>query len=59
VKNLVDKVGIELGEAIRMCSVYPARVMNHATINGCIEIGGRADLACLNENFSLIKMIVA
>jgi hypothetical protein len=33
--------------------------MNHATINGCIEIGGKADLACLNEDFSLIKMIVA
>jgi N-acetylglucosamine-6-phosphate deacetylase len=59
VKNLVDKVGIELGEAIRMCSVYPAKVMKHATINGCIEIGGKADLACLSKDLSLIKMIVA
>jgi N-acetylglucosamine-6-phosphate deacetylase len=59
VKNLVDKVGIELGEAIRMCSVYPARVMNHDTIKGSIEIGGKADLACLSEDLRLIKMMVA
>ena len=59
VKNLVENVGIELGEAIRMCSIYPAKVMNHTTINGCIEIGGKADLACLSEDLSLIKMIVA
>ena len=59
VKNLVDKVGIELGEAIRMCSVYPAKVMKHATIKGSIEIGAKADLACLSEDLSLIKMMVA
>jgi N-acetylglucosamine-6-phosphate deacetylase len=59
VKNLVENVGIELGEAIRMCSVYPAKVMNHASINGSIEIGGKADLACLEADLSLIKMMVA
>ena len=59
VKNLVDKVGIELGEAIRMCSVYPAKVMKHATIKGGIEIGAKADLACLSEDLSLIKMMIA
>jgi N-acetylglucosamine-6-phosphate deacetylase len=59
VKNLVDNVGIELGEAIRMCSVYPAKVMNHDTIKGSIEIGGKADLACLEVDLSLIKMMVA
>ena len=59
VKNLVDKVGIELGEAIRMCSVYPAKLMKHATIKGSIEIGAKADLACLSEDLSLIKMMVA
>lgn len=26
--NLVDKVQVELGEAIRMCSLYPAQVIN-------------------------------
>jgi N-acetylglucosamine-6-phosphate deacetylase len=42
-----------------MCSVYPAKVMNHASINGSIEIGGKADLACLEADLSLIKMMVA
>jgi N-acetylglucosamine-6-phosphate deacetylase len=59
VKNLVNNVGIELGEAIRMCSVYPAKVMNHDDIKGSIEIGGKADLACLEVDLSLIKMMVA
>jgi N-acetylglucosamine-6-phosphate deacetylase len=30
ISNLVNNVGIELGEAIRMCSVYPARVMKYS-----------------------------
>jgi N-acetylglucosamine-6-phosphate deacetylase len=42
-----------------MCSVYPAKVMKHATIKGSIEIGAKADLACLSEDLSLIKMMVA
>ena len=59
VKNLVEKVGIEWGEAIRMCSVYPAKIMHQNTIKGSIEIGGKADLALLSEDFNLIKMSVA
>ena len=59
VTNLVSIVGIELGEAIKMCSVYPAKVMKQDTINGNIEIGGKADLICLSNDYQLIKMIVA
>ena len=59
VKNLVKKVDIEMGEAIRMCSLYPARVMQHRDIKGSITLGGKADLACLKEDLSLLKMIVA
>lgn len=58
VTNLVNKVGIELGEAIKMCSVYPAKVMKQDTIKGSIEIGGKADLLCLSADCQLIKMIV-
>ena len=59
VQNLVHHVGLTLDEAVKMCSVYPAKVMNHASINGSIEIGAKADLACLSEDLSLIKMMVA
>ena len=59
IKNLVSQVGIDLGEAIRMCSVYPAKVMNHKGILGTIEVGGKADLLCLSADHQLIKMWVA
>jgi N-acetylglucosamine-6-phosphate deacetylase len=59
VNNLVNNVGLELGEAIRMCSVYPAKVMQQKEIIGSIEIGGKADLICLNADRRIIKMIVA
>jgi N-acetylglucosamine-6-phosphate deacetylase len=59
VNNLVNNVGLELGEAIRMCSVYPAKVMQQKEIIGSIEIGGKADLLCLNADRRIIKMIVA
>jgi N-acetylglucosamine-6-phosphate deacetylase len=55
----VSQVGIDLGEAIRMCSVYPAKVMNHKGILGTIEVGGKADLLCLSADHQLIKMWVA
>ena len=58
VNNLVDNVGVELGEAIRMCSVYPAKVMQQKEIVGSIEIGGKADLLCLSADRQIIKMIV-
>ena len=57
--NLVDHVGVELGEAIRMCSVYPAKVMQQKEIVGSIEIGGKADLLCLSADRHIIKMILA
>jgi len=59
VNNLVNEVGLDLGEAIRMCSVYPAQVMQNKDLVGTIEIGGKADLLCLNDDRELIKMIVA
>ena len=59
INNLVEEVGIDLGEAIRMCSLYPAKVMKNKKLLGAIEIGGKADLLCLSSNHELIKMIVA
>jgi N-acetylglucosamine-6-phosphate deacetylase len=59
VNNLVEKVGLDLGEAIRMCSVYPAKVMQNKDLVGTIEIGGKADLLCLSSDRQLIKIIVA
>jgi N-acetylglucosamine-6-phosphate deacetylase len=55
VKNLVDKADIELGEALRMCSFYPAQIMNLPQISGMLKLGEKADFICLDENLHLIK----
>jgi N-acetylglucosamine-6-phosphate deacetylase len=52
-------VGIDLGEAIRMCSVYPAKVMNIAGISSQIGINENADLLCMSADRQLLKMVVS
>jgi N-acetylglucosamine-6-phosphate deacetylase len=57
VQNLVEHVGVDFTEAIKMCSVYPARVMQKKEMSGCIQIGATAALVCLNDNNELMKII--
>ncbi|MFY8164944.1 MAG: amidohydrolase family protein, partial [Sediminibacterium sp.] len=59
INNLVQEVGVELGEAICMCSVYPARVMQKEQMTGTIELHKKADLLCLNTDRQLIKLFIA
>ncbi len=54
VQNLVNHVGIELGEAIKMCSVYPAKVIGQPFMKGTIKIGDNANFILLNEQLNLI-----
>ncbi len=51
--NLINKVGIEAGEALRMVSLYPARVMGRDMQWGKIEKGYEAHLVFLDESFKL------
>lgn len=46
-QNLVHEVGIETGEAIRMCSLYPAQVMQIDHQLGRIERGYKACMVSL------------
>jgi N-acetylglucosamine-6-phosphate deacetylase len=58
IRNLVEFVGLELGEAIRMCSVYPARVLNKKNdkkITTKIVIGESCEFICLDENLNLLR----
>jgi N-acetylglucosamine-6-phosphate deacetylase len=55
VQNLVEHVGVDFEEAIKMCCVYPARVMQKKEMSGCIQIGDTAALVCLNEKRELLK----
>lgn len=55
-RNLVQKVGIDLDEALRMVSLYPAQVMKQDAALGKIEKGYDANLVTLNE-FLEVKSI--
>lgn len=57
VKNLVQHAGIELGEAIRMCSLYPANLMGWQNRVGKIEKGFPANFILMNEALELIDVI--
>ena len=54
VKNTVEMVGIELDEAIRMASTYPAAMMGKNEL-GEIKIGYTASLILIDDDFKLIR----
>jgi N-acetylglucosamine-6-phosphate deacetylase len=56
VKNFHIQCDIELGEAIRMCSLYPAKIMGLPYISGRLEINERADFICLDEKLNHIRI---
>jgi N-acetylglucosamine-6-phosphate deacetylase len=58
IQNLVEHVGIPLGEAIRMCSLYPAKVMQNKNISGTIAINKKANLLCLSGDLSVLNSII-
>ena len=56
VKNCVEKVGIPLEEALRMASLYPARVVGLDKQLGKIEVGFKADFIVLDEKMNKILL---
>lgn len=57
VQNLVNHVGIETGEAIRMCSLYPAQAIGLQRELGRIEKGNQSKMVLLNERNDVIRLI--
>ena len=56
-QNLVNHVGISLDEALRMCSLYPARVLNMDKRLGKIERSFQAKMVALDEKMQVVKLI--
>ncbi|HSU28633.1 MAG TPA: N-acetylglucosamine-6-phosphate deacetylase [Chitinophagaceae bacterium] len=56
-RNLVQQVRIELGEALRMCSTYPARLMKQDNEAGYIKIGKPANLVALDHELRSASLI--
>lgn len=58
VKNCVEKVGIELSEALKMASEYPARLLKRETPLGVIAPGYEAAFVVLDEALELKQLIL-
>jgi N-acetylglucosamine-6-phosphate deacetylase len=54
VKNTVALVGIELEEAIRMASTYPAAMMGEKNL-GAIKVGYDASMILIDDDFKLVQ----
>ena len=61
VKNTHQGLGIELGEAIRMASLYPAEYLyqNQTVIRGELTQGKQADMVVLNDDLSVKETWIA
>ena len=58
-QNLVHHCGIELGEALRMCSFYPAQVMQIDNQLGKIASGYKASMVLIPQklNDDLLRIV--
>ena len=59
VKNMVNKIGIQLPKAIQMASFNPARSIGIDDKKGSLEPGKDADIVILNKNLEAELTIVA
>ena len=57
VKNLVEKVGIKLEEALRMCSLYPARVIKKSDEIALLKKDFPAQLVILDNDMNVIEVV--
>jgi N-acetylglucosamine-6-phosphate deacetylase len=57
--NFVNHCNISVEEALRMCSLYPARVINMPHKLGSLHEGCNADMIVLNKDLQLVKVITS
>lgn len=56
-KNLVEQVNLPVEEALRMCSLYPAKVLGQDGVYGKLLPGYRAGAIVLNDILDLLSVI--
>ncbi len=56
-QNLVNHVDIELTEALRMCSLYPAKVLGMQNRLGRIDKGFNSKMVVMKESMEVVTMI--
>jgi N-acetylglucosamine-6-phosphate deacetylase len=57
VKNLIQHAGIKLEEAFRMCSLYPAKVINKSDEIALLKKGYPAQMVALDKELNVIEVI--
>ena len=57
VKNAVQHVGVELDEALRMASLYPATLLGPACKLGKIESGFEASFVVFDDGFETLRLV--
>lgn len=57
VKNLVAHAGIELAEALRMCSLYPAQVLKADDKLGKLFSGYQPSMVVLNNDLEVVTLL--
>jgi len=55
--NLINHAGIELEEALRMCSLYPAKAIGIHGKSGYLSPGYRADMVVLNDRLQVVSSL--
>jgi N-acetylglucosamine-6-phosphate deacetylase len=55
--NLIEHVGVEPEEALRMCSLYPAEAMGCSDHYGKIAPGYRGQFLVVNKQLAIVEMI--
>jgi N-acetylglucosamine-6-phosphate deacetylase len=58
-KNLIERCDIPVEEALRMCSLYPAKVIKKEDELGMIATGKKANMVVLDEALNVIETITA
>jgi N-acetylglucosamine-6-phosphate deacetylase len=56
-RNLVEHVGIEVGEALRMCSLYPAQALHIDEQYGRIAPNATAQFLVLDQQLKMLEVI--
>ncbi|MFL5809264.1 MAG: N-acetylglucosamine-6-phosphate deacetylase [Flavisolibacter sp.] len=55
--NLVNKVGVGVAEALRMCSLYPAKALRYDEDYGKIAPGRRGQFLVLDKQLGIVDLI--
>lgn len=58
-KNMIEHAGIEMSEALRMCSLYPAQLLRCDDEYGRIAVNASANFLVLNQHLEMVEVITS